>query len=234
MQLENEFYGSIRPKRLGNSGERPLTLLREKGIQYIEVRVLDLNPLLPLGIDAEQIRFLDAFLLFCLLSDSPSFTRASFAEFDENLSRVVNKGRAPGLSLIRKGAEVSFADWASELLEEIGHTAGILDHIHHTQAHTQATAQQAAKVADPELTPSAQLLRQMREQNRPFCAMTTAQSIGFEEYFRNNPLSASRLAELQETSRSSVQRQAQIEADDTISFDEYLRQWNTIAELRKK
>lgn len=234
LQLENEFYGSIRPKRLGNSGERPLTLLREKGIQYIEVRVLDLNPLLPLGIDAEQIRFLDAFLLFCLLSDSPSCTRASFAEFDENLSRVVNKGRAPGLSLIREGAEVSFADWASELLEEIGHTAGILDHIHHTQAHTQATAQQAAKVADPELTPSAQLLRQMREQKRPFCAMTTAQSIGFEEYFRNNPLSASRLAELQETSRSSVQRQAQIEADGTISFDEYLRQWNTIAELRKK
>ncbi|MES3007250.1 MAG: glutamate--cysteine ligase [Pseudomonadota bacterium] len=234
LQLENEFYGSIRPKRVGNAGERPLTLLREKGIQYIEVRVLDLNPFLPLGIDAEQIRFLDAFLLFCLLSDSPACTRTSFAEIDENLSRVVNNGRAPGLLLTRKGNDVTFADWASELLGEIRHTAGILDHIHDTRAYSEAVANQAAKVADPELTPSAQLLRKMREENRPFCAMTMAQSSAFEDYFRNNPLSAERLAELKEASQASIERQTQIEAEDTLSFDEYLQQLNAIAELRTK
>ena len=234
LQLENEFYGSIRPKRVGNAGERPLKLLREKGIQYIEVRVLDLNPFLPLGIDAEEIRFLDAFLLFCLLSDSPACTGVSFGEIDENLSSVVNNGRAPGLTLTREGSEIAFADWASELLQNIRHTAGILDHINHTTAYSDATEQQAAKIADPELTPSAQLLRRMREEKLPFCALTTAQSIGFEKHFRNNPLSAARLAELQETRRTSVQRQAQIEAEDILSFDDYLRQWNAIAELRKK
>lgn len=230
LQLENEFYGTIRPKRVGESGERPLTLLREHGIQYIEVRVLDLNPFLPLGIDAEQIHFLDAFLLFCLLSESPACTESSYYEIEENLASVVNNGRDPQLQLSRRSQNISFRDWAAELLQDVGHAAVLLDDINHTSAYTQANAAQLAKLADSELTPSAQLLKLMRDQQRSFCAVTMAQSIAHEDYFRQNVMDEKRLASFREASRVSIQKQADTEAADTVSFDEFLQQWNAIVE----
>lgn len=232
LQLENEFYGTIRPKRVGETGERPLTLLREHGIQYIEVRVLDLNPFLPVGIDVEQIHFLDSFLLFCLLSDSPSCTQETYYEIDENLARVVNRGREPGLTLLRHSHEVAFQDWATELLADVQHAATILNSIHDTDAYTLATSAQAAKLSDPELTPSAELLRLMREKQQSFCSVTMEQSNAHEDYFRANALSPERLAALQEASRASVLKQTEIEAADTISFAEFLAQWNAIVELQ--
>ena len=70
LQIENEYYSNIRPKRVTYSGERPIQALMARGVQYIEVRCLDINPFLPLGIDLAEARFLDAFLLFCALQDS--------------------------------------------------------------------------------------------------------------------------------------------------------------------
>ena len=234
LQLENEFYGTIRPKRVGGSGERPLTLLREHGIQYIEVRVLDLNPFLPLGIDAEQIRFLDAFLLHCLLADSPACTRASHQESEDNLARVVNRGREPGLPLGREGAQVSFADWANELLQDVGLAAALLDGIHQTQAHGAAVAAQQTKLADPELTPSARVLREMRAAAKPFCAYTMGQSAATLAHFQQAGLDAMRLAEMREASRLSMERQSEIEATDLESFEAFVQQWNLTAESRTR
>lgn len=234
LQLENEFYGTIRPKRVGGAGERPLTLLREHGIQYIEVRVLDLNPFLPVGIDAEQIRFLDAFLLHCLLADSPACTRTSYHEIEDNLARVVNRGREPGLMLAREGREVSFAGWANELLQDVGLAAALLDGIHQSEDHAAAVAAQQARVADPELTPSARVLREMRAAGKPFCAYTMAQSAATLAWFQQAGLSPERLAEMRQASRLSLQRQGEIEAEDVESFEAFVQQWNLTAESRTR
>src|SRR5262249_4070622 len=76
LQIENEFYGTIRPKRRIQNSQRPLTALAASGVEYVEVRCLDLNPFLPVGIGEQEIRFIDAFLLHCLLRDSPAETDA--------------------------------------------------------------------------------------------------------------------------------------------------------------
>lgn len=230
LQLENEFYGTIRPKRVGQSGERPLHLLRDNGIQYIEVRILDLNPFLPNGIDAEQIRFLDSFLVYCLLAKSPECTQASYAEIEDNLALVVNEGRAPGLMLKRDGKPIEFSEWANELMLDISQAATLLDSVHKTDAYTSACAAQLLKIADPSLTPSARLLAEMRASSRPFCGYTMAQSAATEAHFRAQKLAPERLAEFQEASRQSLAKQSEIESNDTIDFDEYLRQFNAIAE----
>ena len=60
-------------------GERPLHALRERGVEYIEVRCMDLDPFEPVGIDAATMRFLDIFLLHCLLADSPPDTPEEIA-----------------------------------------------------------------------------------------------------------------------------------------------------------
>lgn len=230
LQLENEFYGTIRPKRVGQSGERPLQLLREHGIQYIEVRILDLNPFIPTGLDAEQIRFLDAFLIFCLLSDSPKCTQASHQEIESNLALVVNEGRSPKLTLARNGSPVTLQQWANELFVDIAHAATLLDNAHTTDAYTQACSLQKEKIAKPELTPSARLLRAMRENAQAFCSFTMQQSHDTQAFFLKQELTPERLKELQEASRLSVAKQAEIEEADTISFDEFLSQWNATVE----
>src|SRR5690606_31835948 len=101
LQIENEFYSSIRPKRTTERGETALQALRLRGVEYIEVRCVDLNPYAPLGITIEQMQTMDAFLLYCLLSDSPATDEREFYQGQENQSRVVNEGRAAELKLLR-------------------------------------------------------------------------------------------------------------------------------------
>ena len=98
LQIENEYYSNIRPKRVTATGERPLQALRARGIQYIEVRCLDINPFLPLGIDLNEARFLDAFLLFCALADSPCLADGECGAATDNFLKVVRRADAPGCS----------------------------------------------------------------------------------------------------------------------------------------
>ncbi|MGH8742595.1 MAG: glutamate--cysteine ligase, partial [Burkholderiales bacterium] len=116
LQIENEFYGKIRPKRTILPGERPLHALRERGVEYVEVRLMDLNPFSPVGIEAPVCRFLDVFLLHCLLTDSPPDSPAEIAAINRNQERVATRGREPGLALQRGGKDVALHDWGVELV----------------------------------------------------------------------------------------------------------------------
>lgn len=225
LQLENEFYATIRPKRVGE-GKRPLQLLKEKGIQYIEVRALDLNPFLAVGIDAEQIHFLDAFLLYCLLAESPLCDQTEHSDIERNLSLTVNRGREPGLMLQRGESQISLQDWASELIADIGNTATLLDYSHKTSHYSQALAAQQAKVDDPALTPSARVLAQMTEQSLPFCKFGMLMSEQTLTHFAHNTMAATRADHLVAASAQSLAAQAQMEAQDSVSFDSFLAQWN--------
>merc|ERR1712000_695477 len=70
LQIENEYYSDIRPKRVARNGEKPLQALAQYGVEYIEVRCTDVNPFLPEGIDVPQMHFMDLFLTWCLLEPS--------------------------------------------------------------------------------------------------------------------------------------------------------------------
>ncbi len=226
LQLENEFYATIRPKRVGEGGQRPLQLLKAGGIQYIEVRALDLNPFLPLGIDAEQIHFLDAFLLYCLLAESPECHQAENREIEKNLSLTVNQGREPGLKLTREGEAISLQQWATQLLSDIRHSANLLDSAHDTTAYNSALSQQQAKVDEPENTPSAKILAIMKAQQMPFCKFGMQASENTQKFFEESAIDAERLAEFKAASQHSVDEHTAGEAAEDSSFDEFLTRWN--------
>ena len=118
LQIENEFYGTIRPKRVIFPGERPLHALRERGVEYVEVRCMDLDPFEPVGINADTMRFIDVFLLHCLLSDSPPDSPEELVSLGNNQHRAAARGREPGLTLDSLDGEVTLADWAARLLDE--------------------------------------------------------------------------------------------------------------------
>jgi glutamate--cysteine ligase len=225
LQIENEFYSPIRPKRVAKRGETALTALASNGCEYIEVRCLDLNPFMPVGIDVELMRFVDAFLLFCLCSDSPACDDNGRAELIDNNRVVVNEGRRPGAMLKRDGAPIELRQWADELLEQIGQTASLLDSAHDFDAHAASVEQQRRKVADPELTPSARVLRELRSGGISFSRFALNKSAEHAAAFRNDPLPAKLQAEFVEMAERSLQAQREIEGQDRQSFDDYLQHY---------
>jgi len=222
LQIENEYYSNIRPKRVTYSGERPIQALMARGVQYIEVRCLDINPFLPTGVDLTESRFLDAFLLFCALESSPQIDSNECAACTDNFLSTVKEGRRPGLQLQRNGEAVELKAWASDLLERIDAVAALLDRSTGTDEHAQAMAAQRAKVSDPSLTPSAQVLVKMAEQKQSFAEFSFSQSQAHAEYFRQQPLSSQDQAHFEQQARDSLAAQATLEAEEVGDFDVFV------------
>ena len=222
IQIENEYYSSIRPKRVTHSGERPIQALRSRGVQYVEVRCLDINPYLPLGIDLQQARFLDAFILFCALADSPLLADGECHACTENFLKTVKEGRRPGLHLQRGGQQVELRAWAGELLEAFAPIAALLDRAHGGEAYREALQAQRAKVLDPQLTPSARLLAELQRNGESFRAFALRQSRAHAETFRAQPLSAAEEQAFERMARESLAEQAELERAPEIDFDQFV------------
>ncbi|HDS1681299.1 TPA: glutamate--cysteine ligase [Pseudomonas putida] len=219
LQIENEYYSNIRPKRVTYTGERPIQALTSRGVQYVEVRCLDINPLLPVGIDLTEARFLDAFLLFCALEDSPQLDNGECGQCTNNFLTVVKEGRRPGLELHRNGQPVGLREWASELIERIGQLAGLLDQAQGSDDHAKALAAQQAKVDDASLTPSAQVLARMTEHDETFVQFSLRQSRLHAEAFREQPLSAEQQLAFETLARESLAKQSELEQEEVGDFD---------------
>src|SRR3981081_3613645 len=106
LQIENEYYSFIRPKRVARSGERPTKALRRAGVEYVEVRALDVSAFDPVGVNQNKLRFLEAFLALCLMKDSAPIGDSEQAALDQNHLTVARRGREPGLGLWREGPAV--------------------------------------------------------------------------------------------------------------------------------
>jgi glutamate--cysteine ligase len=226
LQIENEFYGTIRPKRVIFPGERPLHALRERGVEYVEVRLLDLDPFVPVGITAQTMRFIDVFLLHCLLSDSPPDTPQEITELAHNQHRVAARGREPGLTLERAGAEVALTAWGADLVAQCRPIAAALDATHGGTLYGDALDAALAALANPALLSSARVLDAMqREHANGFVPFIQAQSLATRGALLAQPFSAAQQARFDAMSVQSVQAQKAIEAADTMPFDIYLPQY---------
>ena len=234
LQLENELYSDIRPKRVAMAGERQLTALRNRGVEYIEVRTLDVNPLLPVGIDAEQIRFLDAFLLYCLLSESPEITASESADNAYNHQQVLLHGRNPSLTLRHQGKVLSLKTLANQLLDEILPVIRMLDIAHHSQSSSDDIAApkryghaldvQRAKIDNSDLTPSGQIMQLIAEGDS-FVSLMLKQAENHRQFFARQELSVAMENQLAHLAWLSRKQQQQIEAEDTGTFDSFIRQY---------
>jgi glutamate--cysteine ligase len=222
LQIENEFYSTIRPKRITYPGERPLHALAARGVQYVEVRCMDIDPFEPTGIALETARFLDAYLLACALDDSPLLPAPAYNEANENFSIVTKEGRRPGLELKRDGRSVAMHEWADELFAKIDRTAAVLDALHGGDAHARSVAAQRAKFADVSLTPSARVLQTMREHRQSFLEFGLAQSERHAAYFLSRPLDAATAEQYETSARESLDEQARLEQEEVGSFDAFV------------
>lgn len=226
LQIEAEYYSPIRPKPPADYPHRPTVALREKGVKYLEVRTLDLNMTDPLGVNQLQLRFVEALLLYCLLNDSPAVDSTEQAEIDERDLIVAREGRRPGLELPRSGNTVGLAHWANELLVGIGAVAALLDEGDDgDNGYVDAVEAQMAAVEDPDLTPSAQILRHLKTEGASFFELVLETSRQQHRYFSALRLPAEKEAWLNELARESLERQARLEAESGQPFADYLKDY---------
>jgi glutamate--cysteine ligase len=222
LQIENEFYSTIRPKRVTHPGERPLHALAARGVQYVEVRCMDIDPFDPVGISLETARFLDAYLLVCALDDSAALPPDAYAEANRNFGRITMEGRKPALELVRDGQPVQMLDWANELFVKIDKAAAALDAIRGDDVHARAVAVQRAKLADASLTPSARVLQVMRDQKQSFLEFGLAQSAAHAAAFLARPLPADEAEAFAALAAKSLEEQAMLEREEVGSFDAFV------------
>src|SRR5580704_14473265 len=225
LQIENEYYSFIRPKRVARSGERPTKALQRAGVEYVEVRALDVSAFDPVGVNQNKLRFLEAFLALCLLKESPPIGESEQDSLDKNHVTVARRGREPGLSLWRDGHTVPMLDSARELLDSMSGICDVLDRGDPARPYTQALAIQAAKLADVALTPSARLLTDLSA-GESFFDLALRMSATHKAYFLDlYPPNEERLREFSQEARDSLAAQKAIEAADTGTFDEYLARY---------
>ena len=222
IQIENEYYSSIRPKRVTYSGERPLQALRARGVQYVEVRCLDINPYLPLGIDLQQARFIDLFLLYCALSDSPLLSHDSCRASTDNFALTVSQGRRPGLELDRNGQAIALTTWADELLDQFAAIAELLDQAYGNKDYSQALETQRAKIADVSLTPSAQVLAELKRTGESFRTFALRKSLEHTTALREQGLSAEAQQAFEHMAEQSLREQSALEAEPAGDFDTFV------------
>jgi glutamate--cysteine ligase len=221
LQIENEYYSTVRPKQITDWMEKPTLALRRRGIRYVELRSLDVNIFEPVGVGDEQLLFLDALMLYCLLLDSPRIGARERREIDENQVLTAHRGREPELHLVLDRKSVTLRQWAGEILASMTAVAELLDGAP-DGPRSASLRRQMEKVEHPDLTPSARILETMREQHEGFFDFSLRLSEEHRQHRRSLTLSSARRALFERLATASIQQQREIEAADDQSFDDFL------------
>lgn len=227
LQIENELYAPIRPKQVMKPGEKPSQALRDRGVEYIEVRALDVNPFVDTGISLEQIYFLDIFITYCAFVENKKLDCDSQKKFENNMNEVVVRGRDPELLLSDVNCEgevilKSVSEWGNELFDEMEKVALLLDKAYQTTKYSESIIRERAKVNDSSLTPSAKMLSILIDQEQSL----TEYSLGLASKYRDETVARDYQFYSQQhfadEAEKSHQTQRSIEESDTLNFDDFL------------
>ena len=226
LQIENEYYSSVRPKRVALSGEQPTAALRRDGIEYVEIRSLDINVFDPSGINQNTMRFIEAFLIYCLLEDSPELDNKALEEIRLNHTGTAKRGRDPEFQLLRENTPVKLQNWADEILQNVLMVAQMIDRSETDDSYAAAVGVAQGIVDDPSTTLSARIVAELEQTGSSFFEFALGMANCHREYFASiAPLRAVNEKTLDDEVVASVARQAEIEAADEISLDDYLQRY---------
>jgi glutamate--cysteine ligase len=234
LQIENEFYSTVRPKRRIRRGERPLHALRSRGVEYVEVRLMDLDPFAPIGITPATCRTLDVFLLHCLRAESPNDTPQEIRELQANQQMVALRGREPGVLLSRNGRQVPLREWGEDVLAACEPIAAEVDAALGTAtAYQEALAEARHRLADPETTPSARVLHAMsRNHQNQFVRFALIESTLHKATLKALDLPREVRERFARLADESLMKQREIEQSDEVDFETFRQRYLAHDSLR--
>ncbi len=207
-------------------GERPTRALQRGGVQYVEMRSLDVGLFDPVGVNRHTLHFLEAFAALCVLKDSPPIGRSDERALDANQVLVARRGREPGLTLEADGGRRELRSWALQLLDEMEGVCELLDHGDAGQPYRTALDVQRERVVDAGATPSARLLDELVTGGEAFFTFALRLSHQHRDYFAElHPPNQDRLDAFSREAAESHDAQRAIERADDRPFAEYVAGW---------
>lgn len=225
LQIENEFYSTMRPKQVAQSGEKPTLALKRRGVRYVEMRSLDLDLFNPIGIDEDKAHFIEALLLTCLLMESPETSALEQQVNNANQLAVASFGRKPGLELSLGNRNVQLKDWAMRILETMEPVCAVLDRDDAKKTYASALEKHQELVENPDLTASARMLEQMTQLRQPFARFALNASVEHAQYFRSNKLEQAKIRQFNDMAVQSLAKQEEMERKPQPPFSEFLQQY---------
>jgi glutamate--cysteine ligase len=223
LQLENEYYSLIRPKQIAQSHETPSAALEARGVAYVELRAVDLDPFTDVGISLNTACFLEVLALYCLMSPSPALLTAEEELITRNQNHVVDQGRLAGLTLETESGQQNFVEWMVHHLAAMQPFAKVLDEAHGGNEYSASVLLMQQRANDPALTLSAKVLEQTQSEGSWGFGYQLAQR--YADSLDATPLPENIAAEYAEYAEQSRIRQTAIENSDTVSFAQYVQRW---------
>lgn len=211
LQQESEHYSRIRPKQVLQEKETPIKALGERGIQYIEARNVDLDPFYPIGINREQLQFLHVFLIYCLFKESPEIHHDKCL-VTGNQNQVAIFGRKPDLELcLTEEKNIPMKKWGENILNEMLLVADLLDKNSKKSIYRNLILEQFGKLKNPDLTPSAKIIREMKEKKKSFVELGLELANSHKIFYGKSILSLKTEVDFKKMAEDSLVKQYQIE-----------------------
>ena len=164
-------------------------------------------------------------MAFCLFQDSPPLSEQERRYIDYNLDAVCYRGREPSLMLQRDSRQIPLREWATELCSAMTGFAELLDTGVDSRPYREALQNQVESVRDPERTPSARIVADMRADGEGYFQFARRMSLQHQKYFLNLQPDPQTQRSIGAAVEKSVRDQRHLEVSDTRSFDEFLRDY---------
>ncbi|MBK0063550.1 MULTISPECIES: glutamate--cysteine ligase [unclassified Acinetobacter] len=224
LQIENEYYSLVRPKQVPENGETPSQALQNRGVGYVELRAVDVNPYSPIGIDENTAGFLEALALYCLLLESPTINDDEQDLIEKNQNTIVNDGRSPEAKIIAQTGEQSVQHWVLQHLEQIQKCANLLDELYQTTLYSDALHIMEQRAQKIEQTLSAQVVEDTLTHGGTW-NFGSVLAHNYAEMYNEYELSVEKATYFEQLAQQSLQQQHQLEQESTMSFNSYLAQF---------
>ena len=221
LQIPNEYYAVVRPKRNHGPEENLLDVLDDKGVQYVEIRSVDIDHLSPTGVGIEHLRFLHTLMVYCFTNNTKSLTPKRQSTYTQNHEKVALYGRKPGLTLNRDGKKITLQSWGKQIIESMRIAAELLDKNHDDSRYSKNLDKQLEKIEEPNLTPSAQIIRALLKKNQSFIEYGKKLSNKHSTYLKNLKSSKEQIQRFKNTSISSLKDQERMESMDQQTTEGY-------------
>ena len=235
LQIENEYYGTMRPKRASTKDQMPLAALYHGGVEYVELRSLDVDVFLPAGVGEAQLKFIEMLAFFCLLAQSQAMNDAERKEIDHNEIVTAHEGRRPGLKLSRDGRMVPLREWGLEICERLRPVCELFDGGADGGAdggttgggvsYAAALREQSDKFRHSSLCPSAKMLNAMHGGGWSFVGFVESQAARFRSHFKAHPPDDAQREAFDRVAQESRRRQTDIENEDDRTLDRYINDY---------
>ena len=219
LQIENELYDIVRPKRSGPSGSRPATLLKTDGIEYLELRGIDINPFIPEGIDVNKIKLLDIYITHSLISDSPLMLDEEINEIRANQNIMVCEGRLENLMLSKGGELISLTELRKNFLAELEQTAEALDE--YSEGYLKAFHLEISNIK----LPSEKILTDMEDRGCEFQDYALNQSKRIAQNYKSSHITD--FSALTNSALTSIEKLRNLEKSSSIDINKYVELYNS-------